>query len=175
VGQSYFGFTMSPNTPVAFAIQNAARSNSYAGILTVYTAVGGLPNPADAGSYNLVSTCNFTALTAAGPQPSAIYLPGSVCPITSESLESGCQVVMGMSMDATYLQYTLTTMVTAQALTEGLSVIGTASSTNAAYYQLPVPPVPGTISLAIRCLRVVCLNETWVTWASVSMKRTIHR
>ena len=157
VGQFFATFTMTPNTPVAFVIQ-LARTNAYAGTLTALTALGGLPNPTDDGSYSIVSNYTVTVAPTVPPPPTAIYLPGSLCPSTPQSLASGCPVAIGMSTDVSSVQYTLTTMVTAQTVAEAQNVIGAVFLTSPAYYQLPVPPVPGVINLDLASSALVQLD-----------------
>ena len=141
---AYWAFTMQAATDAAIALQ--FRANAY-GSLTVYTAVGGLPNPADPGSYSVVSTFSSGTRTAGG----ALYLPGSLCPITAASLASGCQVLMAaVSNNASAPSFSLVSMVTATTLTAGKTVVGVSSSVAPSYYQMPVPAgVVGTVSLTV--------------------------
>jgi hypothetical protein len=153
VGGVYWTFSMQPDTDASIVLYNFRSTDSptAASAVNVYTAFGGVPNPADPSSFSIVTAAKVAAIKAASGASSAIYLPGSLCPLTLDSLANGCPVLMAASTsDGISQMFTLVSMQTATLLTAGRTVVGSVSNYAQVFYALPVPAGQvGTVSVTI--------------------------
>ena len=138
----FYTFSMQPDTDASFALYNFRTSGTTvaSSVVNVYTVLGGLSNLAEPGNFSVVSAFNVSAIQAAGRAGSAIYLPGSLCPVTIDSLANGCPVVIAASTsDGSYQTFSLVSMQTATQLTAGQLVVGVTTYYVSAFYAMPVP------------------------------------
>ena len=141
IGSVYWLYTMQPNTSVSVALQLRldTLTSTPTSSLLVYTAVGGLPDPAEPGSYSVVTQFNRSSLSTTAAGIDAIYLPGSLCPVTVESLVDGCQVVMAPVTDGGVVVSSLVAMRSAVQPSAGETTIGYVSTAQPAYYRMAIP------------------------------------
>ena len=151
IGSVYWFYTIFPNTTTTIALQFRFDALTPTSSLVVYTAIDGLPDPTEPGSYSVVTQFTSASLAGSAIITGVIYLPSSLCPATNASLASGCRVVLAPVTDGsvTYVQ-TISAMVSAVAVSAEQTTVGYVLPSQPAFYRMPIAAGEvGIISVSI--------------------------